>query len=852
MIDPLSTPPSAPVSLISTTNVPNYFPPQSPSNRIAIIGTAPVESDEQHLVPFTGTGGKFLRSLLQGVGIIPDQCFLGHVCQSRPPGDDLSQFPWTGDRIQSGISRLRQDLGTFRPNVILAVGNAPMRALTGLDYGIKDSGYSVSEYRGSLMQCPYGKLVPTLHPASIFSGEYRDWVLLKSDCKRAFDESFDPALVLPQHHFDLTPSAYKICQTLDNWPAGKPAAADIEGGLQGLICMSIVCEPNHGFIIAFGQHSLEDQGRIYVSLSRWLGRSDIPKVFQNGLYDLFVLAYGFQMPVRGLRDDTMLKQWEIYPELPKGLDTQASLWTRQPQWKHLIAYSKKEQLKRAKAGVSQESEIRNKHYACCIDSSVTLECSLAQDRVLSGDSLTHYRFNMSLIPAMLYMQLKGFNYDKSNAALQLSQVKAELAECGTRLATRAGRDLRGEKGSLSSQRLAKCLYEEKGYPVQKSGRGPNAKITTDVDALLKLNQKFPNDPFLSDILLHRKLESTQETLEITTDPDGRVRCAYNLVGGDTGRVACYTSPTGSGANLQTVTKKLRLNYRADPGKHLAQQDLAGADGWTVAAHCLKHGDPTMWDDYTFGLKPALIIVLMYMGKIKHKTSREEILALSKAYKKWEAEHESEAWLYFACKRVQHATNYMVTPKTGVDQIMKDSYKLTGKPIYIDTSTFASLQALYFQRYPGLYQWHAWGRDQVFNGHNLKAASGHTRVFFSRRKSWSAKLRRIDADHDTLKEFLAHEPQANTTYACNLALQRLVYDPENRDDRGRYIIEPLHQVHDAVITQFPIERTPWAVAKLTSYFQNELVIANKKLIIPFEGAYGPSWGEQGSKYGGGEF
>jgi DNA polymerase I-like protein with 3'-5' exonuclease and polymerase domains len=56
------------------------------------------------------------------------------------------------------------------------------------------------------------------------------------------------------------------------------------------------------------------------------------------------------------------------------------------------------------------------------------------------------------------------------------------------------------------------------------------------------------------------------------------------------------------------------------------------------------------------------------------------------------------------------------------------------------------------------------------------------------------------------------------------------------------IEPLHQVHDALVGQFKISETSWAIPKIKSYFNNELNIAGQKIIIPFEGGYGKSWGE----------
>jgi hypothetical protein len=65
------------------------------------------------------------------------------------------------------------------------------------------------------------------------------------------------------------------------------------------------------------------------------------------------------------------------------------------------------------------------------------------------------------------------------------------------------------------------------------------------------------------------------------------------------------------------------------------------------------------------------------------------------------------------------------------------------------------------------------------------------------------------------------------------------------------VEPLHQVHDALLGQFLKTDTEWAKGKIRSWFDNTLIIANQPIKIPFEGHYGPSWGEQGKKQGGGD-
>lgn len=856
-------------SLIGTTRVENVIPSNvTVPYRLAIIGEAPGQDEEAYGIPFVGASGQLLENTLSAVGIQRSQCFIGNVCPYRPPGNKIEAFGYSHPLVQSGLEELRSQLRAWKPNTILCLGNTPMWALTGNPFGLRDSGYSISDYACFITQSNLDidgqnvKLVGSFHPANVLR-TYKNLVFLGLSCRRAREEATHRDFVRPYRRFDLDLTAFGLCEQLDSWPSGKPAAIDIEGGIDGWVCMSVVPRIDYGFIIAFGSYSHADQGRIYRSLSRFLYRTDIPKVLQNGLYDCFVLQYGFNIVVRNVAEDTMLKHAEIYPELPKALDVQTSIYTREPQWKFLIAYSKKEQARRRKMpGFDQEQEKRNKWIACCTDSAVTLENCYAQDKILDSlppDSRQHYVKNLLITRALLYMELRGMAYDKELAQTELAICLAQKAECAQRLAIRAGYSLTGTKGGLSNTKLKRCLYEEKHYPVHKIGRGADAKETTNAEAMLLLQgrKEFQHDPFIADILLHRKLESTQETLQVQTDPDGRVRCGYNAAGTETFRLNCYKSPTGSGANLQTITKKLRRLYRADPEYFFGQCDLAGADGWTVAARCLSLGDSTMWDDYKGGLKPAKILAMMFHHGVESTLcDRVELKRRCDLESAPGGCCDQDSWLYFACKRIQHATNYGVQEKTAQNQIMSDSYKVSGKPIYVELKVIVDLQRYYLMRYIGVRSYHAWGSKSVIDGKPLLTASGHIRHFYGRKTAWNYKTKSLEHDQDTWREYLASEPQTNTTYATNLALLRMWLDPRNRHTTNdgscprHFIIEPLHQVHDALNFQFRKEHVTFATEFIPSCFDNTLIIAGIPVKIPYEGAYGPSWGELGPKYGGG--
>lgn len=843
--------PSYPTIVTTRRVVPNQQPYAEPTPyRIAIVGEAPGEDEENHGVPFVGRSGQHLDRELRNVGIDRNRCFVGNVCQVRPPANNLSLFSWEGDEIQSGLRKLKNDLDIFNPNLCLLLGNVPLRCARGPNHKITD-------WRGSLFRCDllnspfYGhKCVSSLHPAFVLR-EFEGNPLFGFDLQRARAEGESASLDLPQRELVTNYDASQLCHLMDFWPTGQRCSLDIEGGIGGWPCVSLCARPTKSITIAWGKLADPcDHGRVLQSFARLMGRLDVPKVLQNSLYDNFVLSYAFGIPIRNVVEDTMLKQWEIYCELPKGLGTICSIWTREPFYKS----DRK----------SDDGETFFRY--CAKDSAVTLEACHAMDSAFpDAAALAHYRKNVEMLNPLLYMELRGMRYDTKNVE-RLRRPRLKLhRKIGQWLDKEAGVPLRGPKGSLVPGRLAKLLYEVKGYEPQfkkELGR-KTTKYTTDIEAILHLKRKLPQDRFLSAILRHRHIEGLVETLSITCDPDGRVRCGYNVVGTDTGRVACYTSPTGSGANLTTITKQLRINYAADFGSDFWQADLEGADGWTVAGHCARLGDRTMLDDYLAGIKPAKVIGLLYFfGPDINLLDRESL--------KWCCDNIFPLvlkiigkWLYLGCKRVQHGSNYLMGIPTMILNVMKDSFKESGEPIYMEHSVARKLQEMYFSRYPGVRTWHSWCESKLRADGLLTSASGHTRVFFGRRFGTDI--------HDTVKQFLADEPQQNTTYATNLAMLNLWNDPGNRVARrdgrvittadgsvhyipsgepseglqhvgpGALLIEPLHQVHDALCGQWPQFLRTWARAKVRSYFNNELTIAGMKITIPFDGAFGPSWG-----------
>jgi uracil-DNA glycosylase family 4 len=894
--------------MTSPTTVPNLFP-TSTFNGIAIIGEAPGKDEEATRIPFIGASGRLLDQLLSKANILRPATFIGNVCQIRPPANMLGEFDWNGPEIQSGIAQLQADLAILQPNIIIALGNTPLHLFmsgnTPLRKRKTKKGMtfiypnSIDNWRGSRFlshatsPLPNVKTLASYHPAYILRN-YEDIAPLIMDLQRASRESTTKDLILPQRILDTSAPFHELLRRIHAIRSTRPLISlDIEGNYQFLPCISIATDPLFSFIVPFSRRdgaslwTEDEEVALTRALAELLADPNVPKVWQNGLYDRWSLQYGHRMPCFGNAEDTMPKWWEKYCELRKALGVQTSILTDEQYYKGDID--------------SQDDDTFFRY--CCKDSAVTLEISRKLDVLLAKhhpQALTHYRLNHDLLNVFLYIELRGMLYDHKLAKQKLSQIEAYIHRLQAQLDDVAGteplpgtpaarlelinslcahkrdtskikKEFQEDYSELVERASKETLSEEdKGFILTKIKRHTNVKsigyksllyetlmlpkqwkkneegemvLTTDYLALTKLSKKFPHPAVTLGVEIGL-MRTRAQMLAIAADPDGRIRSSYNGVGTNTGRVTSSTSPTGSGYNLQTVpdddhskdaTHPLRIGMRrlvlADPEHWMFQCDLKGSDGWTIGAWLNYLGDSTMLDDLRFGIKPAQRIAYMLRHgnhSLKGKT-RSEILELLKEIKKTD-------WDYFACKVGIWGLCYLMGPELLADQIFEES---EGK-VQLSHDEVKAFKLAVFEAY-SVERWHSFATRKLKENPILTSASGHTRRFYNR-------------PEDALGQYLAHEPQSNTTYATNMAARNLWMDPENREDRvivdtrGKLLhipfrIEPLHQVHDALIGQFRKEDTEWAVVKIRQWFDNSLTIAGQRIVIPFEGNYGPSWGDQ---------
>ncbi|MBW2647623.1 MAG: hypothetical protein JRE23_15910, partial [Deltaproteobacteria bacterium] len=329
--------------------------PIGPSNaKIMIVGEAPGRDEDRLGRPFVGSAGKLLDRMLEEAGIERADCYITNVMTIRPHNNDFGDFYEDKGRkhpkesLIDGIKRLKKEVYDVNPNVIIALGNEALKALTGRTGITKMRGsvLSVSIPQGtlgpdkSLVYEMDFKVVPTIHPAAIMrQWEHRPLVVL--DLKRAKEESLTPEYKYLHKDWIKLETISDIKAYIDDYiKNAKYIAFDIETMNKQITCIGFGKDATHAFTIPIYMHeksfwSTEEEMIVWREVQRLL-ESPIPKITQNGNYDMYYLKKNVGIDVNNTWMDTMNAFHCLYPELPKSLATLCSIYTNQPYYKDMI------------------------------------------------------------------------------------------------------------------------------------------------------------------------------------------------------------------------------------------------------------------------------------------------------------------------------------------------------------------------------------------------------------------------------------------------------------------------------------------------------------------------------------
>ncbi|MFA5152798.1 MAG: DNA polymerase, partial [Clostridia bacterium] len=638
--------------------------------QIMLVGEAPGEQEDRSGKPFVGSAGKILDNLLAQAGIARYQCLITNVARERPPANKISFFfedkhcTVPKPKLQAWINKLKEEITTYNPNIVIALGATALWALTGKK--------KISEYRGYVLPCslvPGKKIIATYHPQAV-GYEWKLFYQTVLDLRKAFRHSKFPHI--PECKQVVVPGAdirqfITYMEELIAHPEWDKLSVDIETIQPGshIEELGISHDPNFGmsiFLIKGRAPALpeKDELLLWQTFARLVACKKV--VMQNAAYDIGVLWYNQHILVENLWMDTLIAAHVCWPELPRDLGFLGSICLDVPPWKVKGA--------------------RTSEYNP-LDAANTLGIAYVLEREIEKQGIKHtFDFEMNLIPVALTMQLQGIGVDREKQKELIETHSAKRAELKRQLDTVLGREV----NFSSPKQMQQLLYMDLKLPVQykrrKSVNDPRT-MTTDANALRTLSRLVPDNPIFNLILDYKKEDMLiNNFLEIELSPENKVHTSYNITGASSddeedtkktkrsfGRWSSSASiilPYGSG-NLQNIPPEARKMYRAPKGWKIIQADYSQAEAVVMAYLTGDHKLKKMFRD-SFGLSGSEKKVL---GYDIHKMTFAQMAGIDVSQVTKEQRQ--------AGKTVRHATNYCVDDKTEV--LTQSGWK----PIYLISS-----------------------------------------------------------------------------------------------------------------------------------------------------------------------
>ncbi|HUQ32873.1 MAG TPA: uracil-DNA glycosylase [Pyrinomonadaceae bacterium] len=121
--------------------------------RVAVVGESPGAPDIDSGKPFMGPAGLMLNRILEAINLKREDCYLTNTVKFISSGDEL-----TPDVLSFFTPYLHRELRVVRPQVVIAFGNTPTRALLKTKKPISQMRGEFHEYQGM-------QLMPTFNPA---------------------------------------------------------------------------------------------------------------------------------------------------------------------------------------------------------------------------------------------------------------------------------------------------------------------------------------------------------------------------------------------------------------------------------------------------------------------------------------------------------------------------------------------------------------------------------------------------------------------------------------------------------------------------------------------------------------
>ena len=499
--------------------------------RLILLGESAGKWEAKKGSLFVGPSGDLLFGLgkwLYKVGLKREDFWIDNVYPFQPPGNHM--FLVNKGELAKWTENLHERLAMLTdPWLIVPTGETALKALTGKQ-GIGKHRGSIYEYidrKGRPI-----KVIPTYHPAFTF----RDPLAVKTcmaDWKRISEDRHFRELRLPEREHFINPTfndlqwysagvaaAYTQAVTFQraannsftgsgDGSAPFSMAIDLEWTTDTILMAGFSVSPEFSFTVPTTEQYWGGKKRL-AEVMAWIKMmcgSDIPKIFQHGHSDTYILKYWHNIDVKNWEYDTLAEHHLLDANRPHTLEYMASIDTRQQYWKS--------EAKDPEEIAKYASNFDALQTYNGIDSSVTRELGgLYVQRITERGLLDFYHEHYAAtFGPLLRLMLHGIRVDTKRSKTARAFLLADCIDIHNELARIIGKKVHGKK-SLSGKKLQEFFYDdEKCAKILRTRhrKGGDKVRTLSVDEVairrmvLKYAQKKPRVVEVGELVLkHRR------------------------------------------------------------------------------------------------------------------------------------------------------------------------------------------------------------------------------------------------------------------------------------------------------------------------------------------------------------
>ncbi len=569
-----------------------FYGTSGPSNaEIMVVGEAWGATESQLLRPFVGESGREFDKMLEQAGIQRRDVFCTNVVSKQPANNDFRNFLWpTKDAkangvfptnglylrkiAEEGLETLYRQVETVSPRLIIAAGNYPLWAFSDsvrIANSNNPSGYKIPAgimlFRGSQLYTTRGNvkgipLLPLIHPASVM----RNWPqrpTVVHDLRKRVPLAIQDRWEKPKYPVEAPLSYVDALNYLDGHyrmvleGLKVSLSVDLETSHRTIACLGFTSDGVNAACIPFLRPGnpptsfwdFPQEVELVKRIRRLFNHPNCLLIGQNFLYDAQYMSRWWRTIPR-VHFDTMVAQHVLLPGTPKPLWHLSSLYcAHHAFWKDDL-----------KEWADSDNFEQNLLYNC-EDVLRTWEVWQTQKELIARGGLSgQFELKMREWYLAFRMMDRGIAIDKKVRDEMTIQVADAAHERKAWLNTiiqpwmrpPAGRTAKPWYQSPKQQQA--LFYQVMG--LKSIAHRKTGNPTVNDEALNEIKLRYPELTRLVDTIAElRSLGVFQNTfLNAAIDPDGRMRCSFNIATPETFRWSSSENAFGRGTNLQNIPK----------------------------------------------------------------------------------------------------------------------------------------------------------------------------------------------------------------------------------------------------------------------------------------------------------